>query len=136
MNNRLKVIFEDPNLKIDLNDNIFSIGSCFSNELAKYLIKNGVYVLSNPFGTVYNVYSIYKIFDTVLNKEEYIKEDLFYKENIYFTSEHSTKFDNTNPNECLEKINKKLFITKEYFKKVKLFIITLGTSVVYLYKSD
>ena len=134
MNNKLRVILKETALKINMNDTIFSIGSCFSNELTKFLNKNGIHILSNPFGTVYNTQSIYKIFDVILNKNNYKKDDIYYEENIYFTLEHSTKFDSNNLDECLEKINKNLLKTKEYFKKANIFIITLGTSVVYLYK--
>ena len=134
MNNKLKIKLKDSQLKINLNDIVLSTGSCFSNELAKYLNKNGVNILSNPFGTIYNTYSIYKIFDTVLNKDSYKKEDIFYKENLYFTLEYSTKFDSSNLDECIEKINKNLSATKEYFKQSNIFIITLGTSVIYMYK--
>lgn len=133
MNNKLKVNINESIFKIDLNDNIFSIGSCFSNELARFLNKNGIHVLSNSFGTVYNVYSIYKIFDVIFNNENYKQDDIFFNNNTYFTYDHSTKFDSNNLDDCLSRVNKNLLEVKEYFTKVSIFIITLGTSVVYLY---
>lgn len=134
MKNNLGVILKNPVLKIGLNDTLFSIGSCFSNELAGYLNKNGLDILSNPFGTVYNSFTIYKIFDVILNKKHFNKEDIFYKNKIYFSLDHSAKFDSDNLGNYLDKINKNLSNTKECFKKANIFIITLGTSVVYLYK--
>ncbi|MCH5150728.1 MAG: GSCFA domain-containing protein, partial [Spirochaetales bacterium] len=42
------------------SDSFFSIGSCFSENAAKYLSSFGVKTFSNPFGAVYNSHSIYQ----------------------------------------------------------------------------
>ena len=62
---KTQVVLNTVKNHISLKDNIFSVGSCFSNEISKYLKKNGIYVYSNPFGTIYNVHSIYLVFKRI-----------------------------------------------------------------------
>lgn len=134
MINTTKININDPKYKIKLKDNIFSIGSCFSNETAKYLNQNGIFIFSNPFGTIYNTYSIYKAFERIFNKYKYTKKDLFNKNGLFFSLEHSTKYDSNNIEKILNNINKNINTSYEYLKNANIFIITLGTSVVFEYK--
>jgi len=132
--NKFKVNCRENNFKITLNDTVFSIGSCFSNEASSYLKEDGFYIKSNPFGTVYNIYSIYRILERLLLNKEYSADDLNHENDIYYTLDHSTKYDNSNKEKCLEKINRKFKKAVLYLKKSTVIIITPGTSVVWEYK--
>jgi len=132
--NKFKVNYPQNNFKISLNDTLFSIGSCFSNEVSSQLKEEGLYIMSNPFGTVYNIYSIYKILERLLLNKDYGTDDLNHENDIYFTEDHSTKFDNSCKEKCLKKINHKFKSSALYLKKTTVIIITPGTSVVWEYK--
>ncbi|MBN2545379.1 MAG: GSCFA domain-containing protein [Spirochaetes bacterium] len=132
---KLKVNYHDHDFKIGLNDTLFSIGSCFSNEVSSFLKDDGLYIMSNPFGTVYNIYSIYKILERLILEKEYIADDLFHEDDIYFTMDHSTLFDNSNSEKCLEKIYRNFKKAVSYLKKTTVIIITPGTSVVWEYQN-
>lgn len=135
MKNKLAVNINKPEKKIKLQDNIFSIGSCFSNELSLVMKKKGVDVFSNPFGTVYNTFSIYSIIKKIFSADLYTQNDLQNENNTFFTLEHSAKFDCKSVSEIINKINRNLRETREKINNTNIFIITLGTSVVYEYKN-
>lgn len=132
-----KVINYEYNFKIGINDKIFSIGSCFSSELALSLKEKGIFILSNPFGTIYNVYSIYRIFDKIFSQNDYTEKEIFFENGKYFTLDNSFSLDSDNKEFLLKKINEILKKTREYLKDVKIVvIITLGTSIIWEYKGN
>ena len=122
---------------IDINDNIFSIGSCFALEINKFLKKRGIDSITNPFGTVYNSYSIYKNIETILLSEE--DNDSIYH-NIVEIDEKFISFNSSTlfESDDFKTLENKLKETTNYSKKALLnsnvVIITYGTSVVYKFK--
>jgi hypothetical protein len=134
--NMTKIQMVKPCFSIDLSDNIFAIGSCFSSEISKYLIRKGIEVSSNPFGTIYNSYSIKKCLDIIINKKEFKKEDLIFEKGKYFSFFHSTGFDSKNEDFTFNKINSNIIKNYEILKNSSIFILTLGTSVVYKEKKN
>ena len=44
--------------KIEIEDRIFSIGSCFASEMTDLLRDGQLQTLNNPFGTIFNPFSI------------------------------------------------------------------------------
>ena len=43
---------------LEIDDRVFSIGSCFSSEMSNLLKTGQIQTLNNPFGTTFNPYSI------------------------------------------------------------------------------
>jgi hypothetical protein len=125
-----------PDFSIELGNGILAAGSCFAQEISRYFRNNGIYILENPFGTIYNSYSIYKIFLNLFSSKIYEKNDLILENNKFISLDHSTSFDSDNAETALEKINQNIAEMKYFLKKTGIFIITLGTSVVYVYKGN
>lgn len=121
---------------IDIDHNIFAIGSCFSIEIKNFFKRKGIFILSNPFGTMYNSYSIYNCFKRILELKYYNKKEITFYNNKYFSFDHSTKYSSTDIDISLNTINKKLDYSHKYLKKAQIFIITLGTSIVYKYRNN
>ncbi|HPO51055.1 MAG TPA: GSCFA domain-containing protein, partial [Spirochaetota bacterium] len=122
--------------KIEIKNNVFTIGSCFSVEIAKYLEKNGINVVCNPFGTIYNPYSIFKELEILYNGDDIDPKNLIFENGVFFSPYCSTEFDGETENEALKKINDTI---SEYRKKIKesdVFIITFGTAIVYKIKKS
>ena len=68
---------------IEHGEKIMMTGSCFSDNIGKKLEFFGFDVLSNPFGVVYNPFSIAEQLDRLSSQHipeegEYIKEDLWH----------------------------------------------------------
>lgn len=133
MNNKTPIIIPKPFFSLSLADTIFAAGSCFSEELAKYFRKGGIHIVSNPFGTIYNAHSLYMMFERLFSSRVYTGSELCLENSIYFSLEHSTYFDRDDINDALIAINGNMREYSEKLKQCNVFMITLGTSVVYEY---
>ena len=121
-----------PNLKkYSFNDSFFSIGSCFSENVAGYLDLLGINTFSNPFGVVYNPHSIYQQLLHITAKDKYSAEDLSFYNGKYFLFCHSAGNDNANPDTVLNSADTQLQAAKDFFSDSSVILITLGSAVVY-----
>ncbi len=124
---------------ININDNIFSIGSCFALEINRYLKRNGIDSLVNPFGTIYNSYSIYKNIETiVLSKDDGLFEESEITEidGKFVSFNSSTLFESDIYQNLKNKLINSASNSKEKLLKSNIVIITFGTSVVYRLKES
>ena len=117
--------------KYSFNDSFFSIGSCFSENISTHLNSLGITTFSNPFGVVYNPYSIYQQFQHIIQKDEYYTDDLSFYNEKYFLFCHSAVCDSDNPNSVLKETNCRLKQAKNFFSKSSVILITLGSAVIY-----
>lgn len=119
--------------KIEIEDFIFSIGSCFATEISQRFSDAQIRTLHNPFGTLFTPYSINKSLQNILLQKKYSLEDLIINQNLYVSLDHHTSFDGYNQADTLEKINKSILSAYQFLKKSKWIIITYGTSFIHEY---
>lgn len=117
--------------KIDLNSKIFSIGSCFATEIAGLLNDGQIQNFNNPFGTLFNPFSINKALKSCHNSE-YFTENNLIKFNEYFISlDHHSSFNTRFSHQTLDFINHKIQQSNEFLKETNFVLITYGTSFIY-----
>ncbi len=116
---------------LSVYDTVFSTGSCFSEEISGRFIKSGITSFSNPFGTMYNPFSIQKLFSDCINGTQYTPKDLYSFNGLYYSLNHSSFYKSENADSLSKLINNKLISVTDTIKKSKVFIITYGTSLVY-----
>ena len=133
-NKKTEVILYEPEFRINITDNMVSVGSCFSDEISGILEKKSVCILSNPFGTIYNCHSIHNVFDAIFTCKKYATGDLVFESGKYVSMDHATFFDSDHSEKALSLINASISKSFAYFNNADVFIITPGTSVVYVYK--
>ncbi|MCP3658920.1 MAG: GSCFA domain-containing protein [Bacteroidetes bacterium] len=139
---RLPIEIRESQYKINISDKIICLGSCFIDCLGKYLQSNKFDILNNPFGNIFNPYSIYNILDKSLiinkdielekinNEEDYIKIDSKYYNLNFHSSISGDRIED------LQNIILKKYKNLELkLKKSNVLIITFGTSIVYKYKN-
>ena len=56
--------------KISIKSNILTIGSCFADVVGNQLVENKLKATVNPFGTVFNPISIFKLLKQSLQKKD------------------------------------------------------------------
>ena len=128
---RTEVHINDSEKKIGIEDKIFSIGSCFSSEISELLGNGQLQVLNNPFGTLFNPYSISNAVRRLHDAHHYSEEDLIAYQGTAISLDHSTDFDAQFPHQTLEQINTKLEAGNQFLQEAKWVIITYGTSFIY-----
>lgn len=105
------------------------MGSCFSDEMSKRLASNKFTQMANPFGTIYNPISIFKLLSGDVDSGQTIEShSVFYHWDAHgsisglTSKETQSLFQN-----CQTK-------TQGFLSKTNWLIITLGTSYVYEYQ--
>jgi hypothetical protein len=123
-------IIESKN-KITLEDRIFSIGSCFASEMSDLFSQGQLQALNNPFGTVFNPFSISNSVKRLHDAEFYHEEELITFNDEFISLDHHTGFDTRYIHQTLNKINAKLEEGNSFLQETDWVIITYGTSFIY-----
>ena len=117
--------------KIETQDRIFSIGSCFATEISDLLETAQMQVLSNPFGTVFNPFSINQALKKLHDAEFYTEEDLIKYNDELISLDHHSSFNSRFVHQILEKINHHIELGNRFLQETNWVIITYGTSFIY-----
>ncbi len=134
MNFRTEIKIAESSLKIEHNQKIVTIGSCFAENIAeqfKYYLFN---VFENPFGVLYNPVSIYNAFKITEEETQFAKDDLIFNQGEWHSFYHHSDFSHHNPDECLALINTRTKEVKKFLSTADWVIISLGTSYIYKHK--
>jgi hypothetical protein len=121
--------------KISLSDKIFTIGSCFSDEIGQLLSENK-FSVSRPFGTVYNPVSIHRLLLWGLNKESLPDESYSQNEDVYFNYHFHSSFSSLNRKDLEERISNSIAESIVFLKTVDRVVITFGTAFIFKLKSN
>ncbi len=115
--------------KITLSDSICLMGSCFSDEIGKNLSENKFNVLSNPFGTIYNPQSIFRLIADDISENRIIQsQDVFYHWDAHGTIS-SLEADETDA-----LFQQKRLGLQTYLQTTNWLVITVGTALSYEHK--
>lgn len=131
MNFRTEIPIEKYNFPIDYKSDIFSIGSCFAENISKkfdyFKLKN----TTNPFGILFQPLAIEKILEKAIKEIPFTEKDIFFHSELWHCFDVHSEFSQVDKNELLKTLNQTLSETKKALENSTHIIITLGTSWVY-----
>ncbi|MDP5120068.1 MAG: GSCFA domain-containing protein, partial [Spirosomaceae bacterium] len=127
----------NPGFEINLHDGIMTVGSCFSEIIGNKLSENKLNCLSNPFGTVFNPLSIFKLLHQSLSKQP-LDQDLFTENNDDYWNhfDFHSKFSADSRQNLEHELSSIYDSVFQVLSSAKVLIITLGTANVYELKSN
>ena len=133
-----KVTTTEAANKIDYNNKILMLGSCFTTEIGKILQDYKFDVMANPFGVLYNPCSISKSIRRLLECTPF-REDEIIRTNPtdprsparYASFWHHSSFSRSTCEEFVANANKSLQSASSFLQKADTIIITLGTAWTY-----
>jgi len=120
--------------KIDHQDQILGIGSCFVENIGRLLAKYKFPFLLNPFGILYNPISIQQSIELLLSENTFTQKDLIENHGIWYSFAHHGSFSHPEPAQVLRQINQSLAQARIHLKTTKTVLITLGTAAVFVHK--
>ena len=129
---RTKVELPTGEYQINHSSRLMLWGSCFAENLGKYLSENKFACDTNPFGVLYNPFSISKAIGQLMDKDTY--SDLHFDNGKWYSLMHHSLFSDTEKEECLYRINSRFKVGKENLQKADWIILTWGTAWVYEWK--
>jgi len=117
--------------QINHSQTLLTLGSCFADVMGSRLAANKFHAEVNPFGTVYNPVSIFKLVSQAASKTSFSKEGIVESQGIYQHFDLHSKFGKGTEQELLEEIQQLEERAAKSLSTAKWLIITLGTAVVY-----
>lgn len=132
---RTPVDVPEGSLRIDYNSKLMFIGSCFSEYIGSKFLENKFKTDNNPFGVIYNPYSINNALQRLINRKLYQTDELFQHNDIWYSFDHHGKFSGVDKNLVYNNINNRLINSSDFLRNTDFLFITFGTSFIYELKS-
>ena len=123
--------------KIDHQTPVLTVGSCFAEILGGQLAENKFPVLSNPFGTMFNPYSIAKLLTMALENATPSQE--LYTQNadgIWRHYDFHSSFWGESREELAQILGEALSRVREFLNTTEVLVVTFGTAYVYRYRKN
>jgi hypothetical protein len=131
---RTEVEIPDFGLKINYKSKIFFVGSCFSDNIGGKFKSLFFRTLVNPFGVLYNPFSVAKSLEFLINKKKFDDNDLIFYSGLWHSFSHHGSFSHINKDIVLKNINENIDIGSDFLQAGEFLFITFGTAWVYRYK--
>ena len=117
--------------EINHSDKIMVLGSCFAQNMGEILSSKKIRCDINPFGILYNPFSILQALSEIDQNKTYSLDNLLFDGRLYHSWMHHTSFSSTDVKECCDNINKRIRFAHENLYKLDYIIITWGSAYVY-----
>jgi predicted HNH restriction endonuclease len=128
---RTEIAVQGAGLQISHPDKILMMGSCFVENLSSRALQSGFTVEINPFGIMYNPFSLSKGLSDLINNRIYTGKDLFLHRSLYHSFSHHSRFSGTDIEAVLNNINSSRVHFSDFLQQANLLIVTFGTANTY-----
>lgn len=112
------------------------IGSCFAENMGNSLQELCFPIQVNPFGILYNPFSIANSLGFLIDGKRFTEQDLFYSNGLYNSFFHHSRFSNPDPVNALKYINLQATEASDVLINCSHLFITFGTSWVFRNKAS
>ena len=117
--------------KINLGDRILSLGSCFAQNIGQRLRDYKFDININPFGILFNPFSIFKLVDQAALKEIIKTQGIVENQGIYHHYDFHSDLSRLDRKELVSNANRILNSIGNQLPATSIIIYTFGTSIVY-----
>lgn len=132
MKNGLQTRFAIPrNVILDINSRYFFHGSCFSENVASLLQTAGFPVHSNPYGILYNPYSMALALEKIAGQTPYAETDLFYYEGQFISPDHHGLFRSASSANLINLIQQRNRQALSHIAQSDIAVLTFGTAWIW-----
>ncbi|MFP4089114.1 MAG: GSCFA domain-containing protein [Cyclobacteriaceae bacterium] len=117
--------------KISYEDHLLSVGSCFARAMGQRMVSNKFKALVNPFGTLYNPASIFRLLHDAVHLNLPDEDSYLQRDGIFYNYKFHSDFSAEDQEGLQAQIEQVLTSTQAQLKKSRWLIITLGTAFCY-----
>ncbi len=117
--------------KIDLQDSILALGSCFVQNIGKKFEAYKFQININPFGTLFNPLTIFKLINLGALNKVIDSKGIVESNGVYHHYDLHSDLSKLKKNDVLEDANYRLKHIGSQLPKTSIIIYTFGTSFVY-----
>lgn len=130
------VPLESQEKKINLDSKIFSIGSCFAENMAERLQYHQFRTLNNPTGILFHPTAIRKFFELVANERKVTDQDFIHHNGQWHYFDGHSQMSRKEKTDLENDIASAVSLTRQFLSDATHIIITLGTAWAYRLKSS
>ena len=116
---------------ISYESKIWSLGSCFAENISEKFNYFKFQNIGNPFGIIFNPVSLEKLVNRIVNQIAFTEKDIFLHNDLWHCYEVHSELSNSDKDLFLKKLNQIIASTHSQIGSLTHCIITLGTSWVY-----
>ena len=116
---------------ISYESKIWSLGSCFAENISEKFNYFKFQNISNPFGIIFNPVSLEKLVNRIVNQIAFTEKDIFLHNDLWHCYEVHSELSNPDKEVFLNTLNKILTVTHSQIDLLTHCLITYGTSWVY-----
>lgn len=128
---RTKVIPSISERKIDLEDQVLSFGSCFAKNIGQKLQDYKFSITINPFGTLFNPLSIFKLVNLAAHREIIEALGIVEQQGVFHHYDLHSDLSKLNKDELLSNANQVMHSVGVLLPATSCIIYTFGTAIVY-----
>ena len=121
--------------KMNVQDRVLMIGSCFTEHIHAYFKSYKFTCLQNPHGTLFNPISIFSAIETYAQCKVIDKESLFNQNGLWNSWDFHSSLSHSDKGLALEKMNQSIKSAHSFLKETDWLVITLGSSFVYEFEN-
>ena len=116
---------------IDHSAKIFALGSCFAENISERLKKAKFSVATNPFGVLFNPFSIANALERLDSSRSFAVCDITAGRDSYFSFDAHSSLDGKSHTEAFGNLNRAVAQGAKSFAESDWVILTFGTAWVY-----
>lgn len=131
MDFKLSFDIKPPSSKINIQQKLLLMGSCFAEHIGEQLRYHKFDTLVNPNGILFNPVSIFNAVKYYTDKKILDEQELFQHNDLWYSWEHHGLFSDVKKEVALQKINDSQQQAISYFNQADYLIFTFGSAYVY-----
>ncbi len=116
---------------INHHDRILCLGSCFAQHIGRRLQASKFQLQLNPFGILYNPFSLHQGLQRLLDNQLFTANELFEYQGQWHSFAHHGAFSAASPEAALASINESFEKASTQLSKAKLLILSWGSARVF-----
>lgn len=117
--------------KIRYGDQIFLLGSCFTNHLYERFHLHKFHVHQNPHGILFNPVSMLQSIDSYVQGKHIAEDELFFDQGLWHHWDFHSAFSHENRQVAASAMNHQVQEGKTFLKNSQWIFLTLGSAFVY-----
>lgn len=126
-----RVSIAEPVLRLEHQHPVMFLGSCFATSIGARFEKHKFPTYVNPFGVIYNPYSVARAISFLISDNPLSKDALIEHDGMWHSFYHHSTFSDQTKEACLQKIEDTRESASEFLRSAEWLFITFGTSWVY-----
>jgi hypothetical protein len=121
---------------LGLQSRVVTLGSCFAEVIGQKIQQYKVATLVNPFGTIYNPLSLFKLLEAALTPEQEFSGQLVERDGLWYAYDLHSAFAATSREALLAQVRQRVGQTRDFLRQADLMILTFGTAVGYIHRDS